>query len=63
MLTTRYTIAYNRTRKTYTITRWDDGKVVSVYRSYPQGKKYSENWTQADIIWFLRHSDDYYEVR
>lgn len=63
MLTTRYTIAFNRSRKTYTIKRIDDGKITAVYRSYPQGKDYSENWTQADIFHFLRQSNDYYVVR
>lgn len=58
-----YKITFNRSRKTYTIRAIDNnGKVYAKYRSYPQGSDYSENWTQNDIVQFLR-SNDYYVVK
>lgn len=57
-----YTIAYNRSRKTYTIREYDQqGKLIAKYRSYPQGENYSENFSQADIKNFLK-SDEYYKT-
>lgn len=58
----RYTIALNRSRKTYTIRRFDNGKVTAKYRSYPQGNEFSENWTENDIKSFLKYGD-YYVVK
>lgn len=49
----RYTIVLNRSRKTYTIRRFDNGKVTAKYRSYPQGNEFSENWTENDIKSFF----------
>jgi len=60
---TYYTITLNRSRKTYTIRRFDNGKVTAKYRSYPQGHNFSEHWTEHDIKNFLRYSGDYYEVK
>lgn len=58
-----YKITFNRSRKTYTIRAIDsNGKVYAKYRSYPQGSDYCENWTQNDIVQFLR-SNDYYVVK
>lgn len=62
METIRYTIALNRSRKTYTIRRFDNGKVTAKYRSYPQGNEFSENWTENDIKSFLKYGD-YYVVK
>lgn len=62
MGTIRYTIVLNRSRKTYTIRRFDNSKVTAKYRSYPQGKEFSENWTENDIRSFLRYGD-YYVVK
>lgn len=56
-----YTIRLNRSRKTYTIRQYVDGKLTSKYRSYPQGPNFSEDWTENDIRHFLR-SDDYYVI-
>lgn len=59
-----YTITFNRSRKTYTIRKYDNGKLVTKYRTYPQGAEYSENWTENDIKNYLRYNDgDYYIVR
>lgn len=58
----RYTIVLNRSRKTYTIRRFDNGKVTAKYRSYPQGNEFSENWTENDIKSFLKYGD-YYVVK
>lgn len=58
----RYTIVLNRSRKTYTIRRFDNGKVTAKYRSYPQGNEFSENWTENDIKSFLKYGD-YYVVQ
>ena len=58
----KYTIALNRSKKTYTIRRFDNGKVTTKYRSYPQGREFSENWTENDIKNFLRYGD-YYVVK
>jgi hypothetical protein len=60
---TRYTLKTNNSRKTYTIRRYDGGKLTAKYRSYPQGASFSEDWTEHDIITFLRHSNDYYQIR
>lgn len=60
-----YTIKFNRSKKTYTFREYyDNGKFFSKYRSYPQGKDYSEDWSQDDIINYLYYSDyDYYLVK
>ena len=58
-----HTIVFNRSKKTYTIRAFENGKLIAKYRSYPQGKDYSEDWTEHDIRNFLRHSGDYYVVR
>lgn len=57
-----YKITYNRSKKTYTIRVYDNGKIYVKYRSHPQGKDYSETHTQNDIYNFLR-SNDYYIVK
>lgn len=56
-------ITFNRSKKTYTIRAYEDGKLIAKYRSYPQGSSYSEDWTEHDIRNFLRQSNDYYEVK
>lgn len=61
--TTKYTISLNRSKKTYTIRRYDNGKLTAKYRSYPQGADFSENWTENDIRVFLRYSTDYYVIK
>ncbi len=63
MATTNYTLTTNRSKKTYTIRRYDNGKLTSKYRSYPQGDEYSEHWTENDIKNFLKYSGDYYVVK
>lgn len=56
-------ITFNRKNKTYTIRKYDtNGKLISKYQSYPQGKDYSEEWTEMDIRNFLK-SNDYYLVK
>ena len=59
---TTYTISFNRSRKTYTIRRYDNGKLTAKYRSIPQGKDFSETWTEGDIRNFLK-TDEYYKVK
>ena len=59
---TRYTIAINRARRTYTIRRYDAGRLTAKYRSNPQGSEFSEHWTEADIRAFLKYGD-YYIVK
>lgn len=58
-----HTITFNRSKKTYTIRAYENGKLISKYRSNPQGKEYSENWTEHDIRNFLRYSNDYYVIK
>ena len=58
-----YTIKLNRKEKTYTIRVYEGSKLISKYRSNPQGRDFSEDWTENDIKNFLRYSNDYYEVR
>lgn len=59
----KHKITFNRAKKTYTIRKFDEkGKLLCKYRSYPQGKDYSEDWTEMDIRNFLK-SNDYYVVR
>lgn len=60
--TITHTITFNRSRKTYTIRCYENGKLYAKYRSYPQGSKYSEYWTEGDIRQLLK-SNDYYEVK
>lgn len=60
---THYSITLNHSAKTYTIRRYDNGRLTSKYRSYPQGSNFSECWTEMDIINFLRHSNDYYVLK
>lgn len=60
---TRYTIARNRARRTYTIRRYDAGKLTAKYRSVPQGADFSEHWTEAGIKAFLKYSGDYYAIK
>lgn len=59
----RYTIALNHSKKTYTIRRYDNGKLTAKYRSNPQGRDFSEHWTENDIKGFLRDSNDYYVIK
>jgi hypothetical protein len=56
---TNYKITLNRKNKTYTIRRYDNGKLTAKYRSLPQGEDFSENWTENDIKTFLRYGDYY----
>jgi len=57
-----YSISFNRSEKTYTIRVREHNKLVSKYRSNPQGAEYSESFTENDIKNFLRYSNDYYAV-
>ena len=59
----KYTIKLNRSKRTYTIRRYDNGKLTAKYRSYPQGDEFSECWSESDIIAFLRYSNDYYLIK
>ena len=58
-----HTITLNRKKRTYTIRAYENGKLYAKYRSNPQGKEFSEHWTENDIRNFLRYSNDYYEVK
>lgn len=62
MSTRHYKIKFNRSKRTYTIRVYVGNQLLSKYRSYPQGKDYSEDWSQGDIYNFLRYSNDYYLV-
>lgn len=57
-----YKITLNRQKRTYTIRRYENGKCIAKYRSYPQGAEFSEDWTENDIKAFLR-SGDYYVMK
>lgn len=59
----RYTLVCNRSRKTYTIREYCNGKLTAKYRTCPQGSDYSENWTENDIKSYLRNNSDYYLVK
>ena len=59
----RYKISFNRSKKTYTIKRYVNGKLIyPYYRTNPQGANYTEDWTENDIKAFLRNSNDYFLV-
>lgn len=60
--TITHTIAFNRSRKTYTIRCYNNGKLYGKYRTVNMGKQYKEDWTEYDIRNFLRTSQDYYKV-
>lgn len=57
-----YTIKLNHSARTYTIRRYDNGKLTAKYRSHPQGIEFQEEWTESDIKSFLRHSNEYYII-
>ena len=59
---TKFTITLNYSKKTYTIRKYINGILVAKYRSYPQGKEFNEDWTENDIIGFLKYSNDYFLV-
>ncbi len=53
----------NAKEKTYTIkTYYDNGKLCSVYRSFPQGADFTTDWTPNDAVHFLR-TNDYERVK
>lgn len=59
----KYKITFNRSKKTYTIKRYVNGKLIyPYYRTNPQGKDYTEDWTEGDIKAFLKNSNDYYLI-
>ena len=58
-----HTITLNYSKKTYTIRKYCNGILIAKYRSYPQGKEFSEDWTENDIIGFLKYSNDYFLVK
>lgn len=61
-----YKISLNRAKRVYTIRKYDTSskKLVAKYRSYRQSKaEWSENWTEGDIVAYLKYSGDYYVVK
>lgn len=62
---TNYSIKVNKTKRTYTIRRYDNGKLIFKLRSYPQSKEdFSENWTENDIKSYLKNAiGDYYAIK
>lgn len=59
-----YRITYNYSKRTYTIREYDEkGKLFAKYRSYPQGEDFTDNWTENDVKYFLRSTQDYYRVK
>ena len=58
-----YTITLNRKARTYTIRRYEHGRLVAKYRSSPQGEQFTEDWTENDIKMFIVSSGDYYIVK
>ena len=57
------TIKYNRSKRTYTIRKYVNGKLFAKYRSLPQSQNaWSEDLTEGDIRAFLKGSD-YYLVK
>ena len=59
-----YSITLNHKNKTYTICRREKGKLISKYRTYPQGRDFSTTWTENDIKNYLRYNDgDYYRIK
>lgn len=60
----KFTIRFNRSRRTYTIRKYINGKCVLKARSFPQSRAdYSEQWTQADICQYLHYAaTDYYII-
>lgn len=59
---THYTIKPNKRARTYTIRRYDSGKLTAKYRTYQQSDEVHEFWTQADIAAFLSSSHNYYSI-
>lgn len=58
-----YTIALNRSKKTYTIRVYVNGRLLHKYRSFPQGVNFIDGvWTEMDIFNFLKDSCDYVRI-
>lgn len=61
---TQYKFKANKAKRTYTIRRYDYGKLTAKYRSNPQPiDTFSENLTENDIKAFLKYSNDYYRIK
>ncbi len=58
----RLTATPNYSKRTYTIRRYEGGKVLDKYRTYPQSEPLTPCLTENDIRNILR-GQDYYLVR
>lgn len=59
------TLKINKSKRTYTIRRYEGGKLIAKYRTFPQGKDFmaAENWTENDIREYLYSNQDYYVIK
>lgn len=56
----------NYSKRTYTIRKYCNGKLIAKYRSFPQSKEeFSDNWTEMDIRNYLKngYNSDYYLIK
>ena len=60
-----HTIRVNKSKRTYTIRKYENGKMVAKYRTNVQGKgTMTEDWTENDIRNYLsKYPSDYALVK
>ena len=59
-------VVLNHTKKTLTIKAYENGKLYATYRDEfvsPDMMEAAEDWSESDIINYLRTSESYYWVK
>ena len=59
-------VILNHTKKTLTIKAYENGKLYATYRDEfvsPDMMEAAEDWTESDIVNYLRKSESYYRVK
>ena len=59
-------VVLNHTKKTLTIKAYENGKLYATYRDEfvsPDMMEAAEDWSESDIINYLRTSESYYSVK
>ena len=59
-------VVLNHAKKTLTIKAYEDGKLYATYRDEfvsPDMMEAAEDWTESDIVNYLKTSASYYKVK
>ena len=59
-------VVLNHSKKTLTIKAYENGKIQNTYRddfATPEEMEAAEDWTESDIVNYLRTSVSYYSVK